>query len=114
MNDIVTKDKLKQLLDQSDEEKRAKIIGRALVALFNRQTHDEQASNNTHTFNNVGFSGADAKSGSLTAKFFLKHGRLEKWQVERWLKTSKSGYPRICKYASQLNEVALEKAKQTV
>mgnify|MGYP000209306595 CR=1 FL=1 len=114
MNNIVTKDSLKQMLEQSDEEKRARIIGRALVALFNRQTREEQASNDTRQFNNVGFSGADAKSGSLTAKYFLKHRRLEKWQIERWLKPSKNGYPRICKYAAQLNEVACEKAEQAV
>jgi hypothetical protein len=86
------------------------IVGRALVALFDRQTQDEKAVNDTNKLNTVGFSAADAKSGSLTAKFYLKHNRLEDWQVEKWTRLIK-GYARLCKYARQLNDVAVRKAQ---
>lgn len=106
---IVSRDSLKQMIEAADEAKRQRIIGRALVALFDRQTADEKQSNDTRNHNTVGFSGADGKSGSLTAKYFLKHGKLESWQVEKWTKPAKNGYPRICKYAKQLNNIAVSK-----
>lgn len=106
---IVTRDSLKAMLEAADDEKRARIIGRALVRLFERQTADEKASDDTNRTNSVGFSNADAKSGSLTAKSFLKRGSLLKWQLEDWMRPV-NGYPRICKYAKQLNDVAVQKA----
>lgn len=106
---IVTKESLVKLLQ--DERLQQHVVGRALVALFDRQTRDEQATNDTRNHNTVGFSGADAKSGSLTAKFYLKHQYLEPWMVERWVRPSgKSQQPRLCKYVRQLNEIAAEKA----
>lgn len=110
MSTIVSKDSLKDMLMNAPEDKRVRIIGRALVALFDRQTRDEQATNDTKEHNNVGFTGGDARGGSLTAKYFLKHGKLESWQVERWMKVGKSGYPRLCKYHKQLDAIAKAKA----
>lgn len=106
---LVTRDSLQTMLDQADDVKRQHIIGRALVALFERQTQDEKAVNDTKVLNNVGFQACDAKSGSLTAKTYLKRKALEAWQVEKWTRRQASGYARICKYAGQLNEVALAK-----
>ena len=106
----VTRESLQAMINTASREKQVAIVGRACVALFNRQTRDEQASNDTRNWNSVGFSGADGKSGSLTAKSYLKHKTLLDWQVDRWLKPSKNGYARICKYAKQLNEIAEEKA----
>jgi len=86
------------------------MVGRALVALLKRQTNEEQNSNDTREENGIGFSGADARSGSLTAKSFIKYkGRLLDWQLDKWTKATRNGYPRISKYHRQLNEIALEK-----
>lgn len=108
MNKIVTKQSLTEMLNSS-KEKQIQIIGRALVALFNRQVEDEKSTNDTKYRNGIGFTPSDAKSGTLTAKYFLKHKTLLEWQVEKWLVRTSSGFPKIVKYSRQLNEVALEK-----
>ena len=82
------------------------MVGRALVHLFNRQTQDEKATDDTRHNNLRGFTPADAKSGSITAKTFLKRKVLLDWQLERWTKPNVKGIPRIAKYHSQLNDVA--------
>ena len=102
----VTRDSLEALLN--DERGHAfvqHVVGRACVALFRRQTVGEQAANTTNILNFEGFSGPDGRQGSLTAKFYLKHNRLEEWMVEQWTKEWR-GRPRLCKYWKQLNEVA--------
>jgi hypothetical protein len=109
MTAIVTKQSLNELL--ADEDKRVHVIGRALVALFNRQTQAEQAANVTDNLNGIGFAGSDARSGSLTAKSYIKNRTLQQWQIDKWMTISR-GYPRICKYAKQLNEIALEKRRK--
>jgi hypothetical protein len=106
---LVTRNSLMSLL--SNENKRPHVIGRALVAIFNNQTRDEQSTNHTVVHNNIGFTGADAKSGSITAKYYLKHKNLLPWQVDQWMKDFK-GFPRITKYTKQLNLVAQTKATQ--
>jgi hypothetical protein len=103
---IVTRQSLQSMLDKADDVKRQHIIGRALIVLFERQTEAEKVTNDTKEDNGVGFAGCDAKSGTLTAKYFLKHRSLLPWQVNAWMKRSKAGYARICKYHSQLNEAA--------
>jgi len=108
---LVTHDTIKHMLANESRAYVEAVIGRALLALLDRQTEDEKVCNDTRVWNAVGFSGADAKSGSLTAKFYAKHGKLLDWQVDKWTEKSKNGYPRLCKYAKQLNEIALEKAK---
>jgi hypothetical protein len=109
MKAIVTQESLQAMLDNPNREFVERVIGRALVALLNRQTCDEQATNETRVHNNIGFTGADGRSGTLTAKSFLKRNNLADWQVERWLKKGKNGYSRLTKYARQLNEIANEK-----
>ena len=109
---IVTRESLQAMLDQADQAKRQHIIGRALVALFERQTQAEQASNHTQVDNGVGFAGCDSRSGSITAKTYLKNKSLQDWQVERWMKRGANGFARICKYAGQLNEIAINKAEE--
>ena len=108
---IVTKKSLQDMLAyEADEERLKQIIGRALVALFRRQTEVEKAVNTTKTVNNRGFTAADAKSGSITAKYFIKHGTLLDWQVRKWAAgMGEFGEPRLVKYWRQLNEVAEEK-----
>ncbi len=108
---IVTADSLKILLETKPEI-RQHIIGRALVVLFQRQTEHERSANTTNVTNGVGFAGMDARSGCLTAKTYIKYNTLQDWQVNNWMKPSKNGYPRICKYWRQLNEAAEQKAAQ--
>lgn len=107
----VTRTSLATLLAREDEQFVVRVVGRAMVALFNRQLDSEKYSNTAAVDNGAGFSGADARSGSLTAKYFLKHGTLLSWQIERWTKPARNGMPRLCKYAKQLNEIAAAKAK---
>lgn len=112
MTSIVTKDSLNEMLRSENKAYVHAVIGRALSAILQFQTNEEKNSNETHVWNNIGFNGPDARSGSLTAKYWLKHGKLEDWMAERWLKVDRTGYPRICKYARQLNMVAEAKQQQ--
>jgi hypothetical protein len=104
---IVTRATLMDLL--KDEKKRPHVIGRALVALFEHQTRTEQAANHTQVHNYVGFSSSDARDGSITAKYYLKHKTLLPWQIDNWMKDFR-GFPRITKYVRQLNAAAEAKA----
>lgn len=105
---VVTRDSLRTMLENPNRKYVETVVGRALVALLKRQTAEEQATADTRVWNSVGFSGADARSGTLTAKTWIGKGRLLDWQLNKWLKPAKNGYPRLCKYAKQLNEIALE------
>ena len=106
---LVTKSKMIEALNDPRPGFKERYIGKALVAIFNFQTEDEKSSNSTDNSNQIGFSGSDAKDGSITAKYFLKHGTLLDWMVERWTRDFR-GSPRITKYARQLNIVAESKA----
>lgn len=104
---IVTKDWLVAKLAEDP----VRLIGRALVAIFNQQTAEEQSAKVTKFHNGVGFTKADARTGALGAKYFLKHRTLEPWMLTLWLKPNAKGQPRIVKYASQLDRIA--RSKQT-
>lgn len=106
---LVTRDSLKAMLENPNRSYVELVIGRALVRLLERQTQAEQSANTTDESNGIGFAGADAHSGSLTAKYFLKHKHLQDWQIDNWVKVGRSGYPRLCKYHKQLNEIAMAK-----
>jgi hypothetical protein len=108
--DMLTKTTLINMIETADQEKLARIVGRACVALFRRQTEDEKAINAATHNNNRGFTQGDARQGSITAKYFIKHGVLLDWQVNQWLKTDVRGTPRIVKYWKQLAEEAAKKA----
>ena len=110
MSKVVTRESLQNMLDNKDPNYVAKVIGRALIVILNNQTRDEQASNATTQHNGVGFTGADAHSGSITAKYFIKHKTLLDWQIARWTKPAKSGYARLAKYHKQLNDAAVARA----
>ena len=107
MRHLVTRDSLQKLFDNDTIACQA--VGRALVVLFNRQTTDEKAANSTRLFNGRGFTSADARSGTITAKYFLKHKTLQQWQIDRWTKRERSGYSRLTKYWRQLDEAAAAK-----
>ena len=109
MTAIVTRDSLQAMLDSDNKDYVIRVIGRALVGLFDRQTESEKAINATQEDNGIGFTGADSKTGTITAKYFLKHGTLLDWQSEKWLKKGKNGYSRLAKYHGQLNDIAVKK-----
>jgi hypothetical protein len=71
----------------------------AVLAIFKRQTADEQATNSTNNNNSMGFNGLDAEFGSSLAKNITKYGKLT---------PNQAGYARklIGKYWAQLVEVA--------
>jgi len=106
---IVTREILTTMIETADDAKRQAIIGRALVTIFNNQTETEKNVNTTNQDNGVGFTGADARTGCITAKYYLKHQRLEDWQVEKWIRKNRNGVMRIAKYHAQLNKAAKEK-----
>ena len=108
MSQIVTKRSLEAMCrTAASEEQLARIIGRAVLALFKRQTEDERKDNTTRVHNRRGFKPQDAREGSITAKYFIKHGTLQDWQVRKWTKTNEMGEMRITKYWRQLNEEAV-------
>jgi hypothetical protein len=110
---VVTRDTIHTMLQNPNPNYVMNVVGRALVGIYNRQTEHEKVINTTTNSNGVGFAGCDAKGGSLSAKYFLKHKRLETWMINKWLKVSGvSGYPRLCKYHKQLNDIALQKVQQ--
>lgn len=104
---LVTRESIQMMLDNGNPDYVARVVGRALVRLFDRQTQAEQASNATNEDNGIGFAGCDAHAGTLSAKYFLKHKTLQPWQVERWTKIGSTGFAHLCRYHRQLNEVAL-------
>ena len=63
-----TPDTIKALLDRSNLA-----VEKAIVAIYNRQTIDEKALEETTAKNGVGFSGADAEFGSSLAKWLLRN-----------------------------------------
>lgn len=84
-------------------------MGRALVHLFNRQTFDEKESNDAKHDNGVGFTSGDARKGTITAKYYLKHKKLEDWQRNYWLDRDAKGRSRLGKYYRQIKEEAEKK-----
>lgn len=107
----VTKEYIESYLSNNSRDRCAHFLGRALVVMFRNQTADEQATNETREHNGVGFTGADAHSGTISAKYYLKHGTLQDWQIERWLKRNANGTMRIAKYWRQLDEAAKLKTR---
>lgn len=105
----MNKAQLVQLITRNDEVA-VHAIGRALVHLFNRQTRDEQAANDTRVHNLRGFTSADARQGCIHAKYYLKHRSLQPWQVRHWLKADRKSNLRLGKYWRQLSEEAAKKA----
>jgi hypothetical protein len=108
---IVTKEYIQNFLT-NNPEKRAEFIGRALVVIFNNQTEGEKAASVTNVDNGVGFTGGDAHSGCISAKYFLKHRSMLDWQIERWMKPNAKGTMRIAKYWRQLDAEAQRKASK--
>jgi hypothetical protein len=85
-------------------------VARALLVLNDRQTIDEQASENTKYANGRGFRPCHARMGTSMATFFKRNGYLSPKQIAYWRKPMKGGKMRLEIYAGQLLEVANQKA----
>jgi hypothetical protein len=95
------KDTILALLNESD-----KAVCRAVLAIYEKQTENEQATDSTAEQNGVGFNGADAGFGSSLAKQYAERGSLSPRQIACARKMMR-------KYAGQLAEIANAKAKAT-
>lgn len=98
---LVTREWLRDKIAEQPE----RVIARALIAIYERQTSEEQMGGYTKFNNGRGFSGADAELGTKCAKAALA-GELKPWMVKIWSSVTRTGFPKICKYARQLNEIA--------
>lgn len=98
----ITKDWLAQKIKENPN----KVIGRALAAIYKNQTASEQSNTVTKFNNGIGFSKPDTRVGSIGARMFNANGILHQWVIDKWSMPAKDGYPRICKYATQLNFIA--------
>jgi hypothetical protein len=101
----MTKAEIINLLRTND-----KAIARALVVLNERQTADEQATENTKYANGRGFRPCHARMGTSMAQFYSRNGYLSPKQVAYWRKPMKDGKMRLEIYAGQLLEIAQAKA----
>jgi hypothetical protein len=81
-------------------------VERAIVAIYNRQTADEQAAHVTKHNNNVGFSAFDAETGTYLAKWILSGKHLSGKYAERGHKLAK-------RYVRQLVEIANAKSQKS-
>jgi hypothetical protein len=86
-------------------------ICRALVVINERQTETEKTALGTINANGRGFTPADAYMGTSMATYYDKFKKLSEKQLAYWKKPNAKGTPRICKYAGQLLEISLNKAR---
>lgn len=91
------KEEIRNLLIESD-----KAVERGILAIFDKQTNDEQRVGDTRHVNNVGFSGAHANPGSYYAKWILSGKKLNGPFLGKSRKL-------ILHYTRQLAEIATEK-----
>lgn len=74
---------------------------KGLVAIYNRQTADEQNAGKTEVDNGIGFTGLDAEFATSLAKGILKYGRLTERQLPYLFKL-------MPKYWAQIVEISDE------
>ena len=105
----VTREQIVALLDRRDQVGTL-AVGRAIAAIYSRQTADEQQAGTTRHSNGRGFSAADAAFGTYLARWVQskdpKTGR-NRLLSGRFLD---QGRELSHKYVGQLLEVAAEKA----
>jgi hypothetical protein len=99
MSSTWTADGIRQLLDRSD-----RAVERAVVAIYERQTTDEQDVGETRHRNGRGFASCHAHLGSYYAKWVLSGRHLDGNHILRARRMMRW-------YAGQLLEVALSYTK---
>ena len=95
-----TPDAIRALLDRSD-----KAVERAVVAIYNLQTHDEQAREDTIHRNGVGFAACHAHRGSYYARWILAGRHLTGQHLDKARRM-------VRHYVGQLNEIATAHAAE--
>lgn len=95
-----TPDAIRDLLDRSD-----KAVERAVLAIYDRQTHDEQEVEDTRHRNGVGFASCHAHLGSYYAKWILAGRHLTGKHLDKARRM-------VRWYARQLSEIAQARAAQ--
>lgn len=103
---IVTRDSLRDMLCNPNPRYVEAVIGKALLALHQRQTGEERMRLRTLDHNEIGFGKPDASIGSRCAQHYKRHHRLAPWMIQNWLIKNAQGYPRLCKYCKQLDSIA--------
>lgn len=91
---IWTMDEIKELIKTND-----KMVARSVVKLWELQTASEQAAQETHERNGVGFNGIDAAILSSFAEWYKAHGYLSQKQTALARK-------KLVKYSGQLVRIA--------
>jgi hypothetical protein len=89
-----TRSEIETLLNRNN-----RAVERAMVAIWKRQTRDEQRTDSTQHHNGVGFSGWTARSGSYFANWVLGGGRLTGKHLKRARKIA-------LHHAGQLTDIA--------
>lgn len=102
----------KEWLAAKIKENPTKVIGRALSALYRYQLDSEKSTSSTRANNGVGFAKPDARIGSIGARMFNANGTLQQWVIDIWSMPARDGYPRLCKYANQLQQIAQAKKER--
>lgn len=93
-------DYIRWLLTMND-----KAVERAIVAIYQRQTADEQSAGDTKHSNGIGFNGADARLGSYYARWILSGRNLTGNHLVKARNMSH-------KYVRQLVEIATARLAQ--
>lgn len=91
---IWTKDEIRKNLETSQAW-----VERGILAIYRQQTADEQSQEDTRWFNQHGFSSADAKYLTYTAKWLLSGKHLSGLHIGK-------ARARLLKYAGQLAKIA--------
>ena len=100
MNTALTKESIAHLLRTNDLA-----VERAMVVLYERQTHDERASSTTSHDNKRGFTCAHASKGSYYARWVKSGRHLTGYHLERARKIA-------LHYTGQLLDAARQKTVQ--
>lgn len=109
---LVTRESIKAACASDNAAYRSAFVVRAVNAIYARQTQDEQSNGITVVNNGIGFASCDAFLGKITSEGFKKWGKPSAALVDKWCAIGKTGFPRLAKYHSQLNQIALDKQKK--
>jgi hypothetical protein len=109
--EILTVEQIKEKLTMDQ-----RVLERALVAIYEKQTADEKSSGYTQHDNGIGFSGCDSKNGTYMAQYILtgieRYGKKYGENLSgKFLDKAKKFMP---KYAKQLYKIQLEKVEEKV
>ena len=99
---MYTEQSIQTLLEKND-----KAVVRGLLAIYARQTEDEQRAETTKVHNKIGFSAYDAPFMSKMVRFFKQRGYLTIGQID-------CVRPTIIKYRRQLTEIANAKLSKSL